>query len=93
MDQIAARACLIVEPLMIDLTAAPATQNPSSPMMVCTTTMAVVTAATDGGLLSPLRESAIRGANAQNGTIHSQDEKHPDPQTQRGHASRFRVLG
>jgi hypothetical protein len=39
-------------------------------MIVCTTTMAVVTAATDGGLLSPLRESAMRGANAQNGTIH-----------------------
>ena len=70
MDQMATRACLIVEPLMIDLTAAPATQDPSSPMMVCTTTMVVVTAATDGGLLSPLRESAMRGANAQNGTIH-----------------------
>ena len=54
MDQMATRACLIVEPLMIDLTAAPATQNPSNPMMVCTTRMAVVTAATDGGLLSPL---------------------------------------
>ena len=67
----APRACLFVEPLMIDLTCVPATQNPSSPMMVCTTTMVVVTAATDGGLLSPLRESAIRGANAQNGTIHS----------------------
>ena len=56
------------EPLMIDLTSVPATHNPSSPMMVCTTTMVVVTAATDGGLLSPLRESAMRGANAQNGT-------------------------
>jgi hypothetical protein len=44
----APRACLFVEPLMIDLTSVPATQNPSSPMMVCTTTMAVVTAATDG---------------------------------------------
>ena len=42
----AARACLFVEPLMIDLTSVPATQNPSRPMMVCTTTMAVVTAAT-----------------------------------------------
>ena len=58
------------EPLMIDLTCVPATQNPTSPRMVCTTTMVVVTAATDGGLLSPLRESAMRGANAQNGTIH-----------------------
>ena len=58
------------EPLMIDLTCVPATQNPSSPRMVCTTTIVVVTAATDGGLLSPLRESAMRGANAQNGTIH-----------------------
>ena len=55
---------------MIDLTCVPATQNPSSPRMVCTTTIVVVTAATDGGLLSPLRESAMRGANAQNGTIH-----------------------
>ena len=70
MDQMAARACLIVEPLMIDLTAAPATQNPSSPMMVCTARMIVVTSAADGELLPPLRESAIRGANAQNGTIH-----------------------
>jgi hypothetical protein len=58
------------EPLMIDLTCVPATQNPTSPRMVCTTTIVVVTAATDGGLLSPLRESAMRGANAQNGTIH-----------------------
>jgi hypothetical protein len=58
------------EPLMIDLTCVPATQKPSSPRMVCTTTMVVVTAATDGGLLSPLRECAMRGANAQNGTIH-----------------------
>jgi hypothetical protein len=58
------------EPLIIDLTCVPATQNPSSPRRVCTTTMVVVTAATDGGLLSPLRESAMRGANAQNGTIH-----------------------
>src|SRR5215211_4562792 len=70
MDQIALRACLIVEPLMIDLTSVPATQNPSSPRMVCTTTMAVVTAATDGGLLSPLRECAMVGPNAQNGTNH-----------------------
>ena len=56
----APRACLFVEPMMIDLTWVPATQDPSSPMMVCTTKMVVVTAATDGGLLSPLRESAIR---------------------------------
>ena len=73
----APRACLIVEPLMIDLTAAPATQNPSSPMMVCTTRMVVVTAATDGGLLSPLRECAMWGANAQNGTIHKKMRKTP----------------
>jgi hypothetical protein len=66
----ALRACLFMEPLMIDLTSAPATQNPSSPMMVWTTTMAVVTAATDGGLLLPLRECAMGSANAQNGTIH-----------------------
>jgi hypothetical protein len=66
----ARRACLFVEPLMIDLTSVPATQNPSSPMMVCTTTMAVVTAATDGWLASPLRECAMGSANAQNGTIH-----------------------
>ena len=39
-------------------------------MMVCTTTMDVVTAAIDGGLLSPLREPAMRGANAQNGAHH-----------------------
>jgi hypothetical protein len=45
------RACLIVEPLMIDFTAAPATQNPSSPMTVCTATMIVVTSAADGVLL------------------------------------------
>src|SRR6478735_6492851 len=70
MDQMARRACLIVEPLMIDLTAAPATQNPSSPMMVCTTRMAVVTTATDGGLLRPLRECAMGSANSQNGIIH-----------------------
>jgi len=66
----AARACLVVEPLMIDFTSVPATQNPSSPMMVCMTTMAVVTAATDGGLLRPLRECAMGSANTQNGTIH-----------------------
>src|SRR4029450_7685555 len=70
MDQMAPRACLIVERFMIDLTAAPATQNPSSPMMVCTATIVVVTAATDGGLLSPLREFAMGSANSQNGTIH-----------------------
>ena len=81
------------EPLMIDLTCVPATQNPTSPRMVCGPTIVVVTAATDGGLLSPLRESAMRGANAQNGTIHSRMRNTPDPQTQRGHASRFRVLG
>lgn len=65
------------EPLMIDLTCVPATQNPTSPRMVCTTTIVVVTAATDGGLLSPLRESAMRGANAQNGTIHSRMRNTP----------------
>ena len=70
-------ACLVEEPLMIDLTAVPATQNPSSPKMVCSTTMVVVTAATDGALLSPLRESAMRGANAQNGTIHSRMRNTP----------------
>jgi hypothetical protein len=60
MDQMAPRACHIVEPLMIDFTSVPATQNPSSPRIVCTTTMAVVTAATDGGLLlSPERECAM----------------------------------
>jgi hypothetical protein len=53
-------ACLFVELLMIDLTSVPATQNPSSPMIVCTMTMAVVRAATDGGLLSPLREVGWR---------------------------------
>ena len=78
-DQMAPRACLIVEPLMIDLTSVPATQNPSSPRMLCTTTMAVVTAATDGGLLSPLRECAMGSANAQNGTIHSRMSNTPDP--------------
>ena len=45
--------------------------------MVCTTTMVVVTAATDGGLLSPLRECAMRGANAQNGTIHKRMRNTP----------------
>jgi hypothetical protein len=65
------------EPLMIDLTCVPATQNPTSPRMVCTTTIVVVTAATDGGLLSPLRESAMRGAKAQNGTIHSRMRNTP----------------
>ena len=57
-------ARIFAEPLMIDLTCVPATQNPSSPRTVCTTTMAVVTAATDGGLLSPLRECAMSAANA-----------------------------
>ena len=55
---------------MIDLTCVPATQNPSRPMTVCTTTMAVVTAAADGGLLSPLRECAMCRASAQNGINH-----------------------
>jgi hypothetical protein len=65
------------EPLMIDLTCVPATQNPSSPRMVCTTTMAVVTATTDGGLLSPLRECAMGSANSQNGTIHKRMRNTP----------------
>jgi hypothetical protein len=63
-------ACSFAEPLMIDFTCDPATQNPSSPRMVWTTTMVVVTAATDGELLSPLRASAMRGPNVQNGTNH-----------------------
>src|SRR5215218_5738464 len=70
MDQIAARACFIVERLMIDLTSVPATQNPSRPMMVCAATMAVVTAAAEGGLLSPARECALRGPSVQNGINH-----------------------
>ena len=70
-------ACLFVEPLMIDLTSVPATQDPSRPMSVCRTTMAVVTSATDGGLLSPLRECAISGANAQNGTNHRRMKSTP----------------
>src|SRR5207342_1141319 len=77
MDQMAPRACLFVEPLMIDLTCVPATQNPSSPMIVCTTRMVVVTAATDGGLLSPLRECAMGSANSQNGTIHRRTRNTP----------------
>jgi hypothetical protein len=52
-DQVAPRACFIVEPLMIDLTSVPATQNPSRSMMVWAATMAAVTVATDGELLSP----------------------------------------
>jgi hypothetical protein len=39
--------------------------------MGCTTTVAVVTAATGGGLLSPLRKCAMRGASAQNGINHN----------------------
>ena len=39
--------------------------------------MAVVTAATDGGLLTPLRECAIAGANAQNGTNHKRMKSTP----------------
>ena len=66
----APRACLFVQLLMIDLTSVPATQNPTNPMTACTTTMAVVTAATDGGLLSPLSECAMGSANSQNGKIH-----------------------
>src|SRR6476619_846265 len=77
MDQIAPMACLFVEPLMIDLTSVPATQDPSRPMSVCITTMAVVTSATEGGLLSPLRECAIAGANAQNGTNHRRMKSTP----------------
>jgi hypothetical protein len=46
-------------------------------MIVCMTTMAVVTSATDGGLLSPLRECAIAGANAQNGTNHRRIKSTP----------------
>ena len=38
--------------------------------MVCTATIAVVTAATDGGLLSPLSDCAMSGASAQNGINH-----------------------
>jgi len=62
---------------MIDLASVPATQQPISPMMVWATTMDVVTAATDGGLLTPLRESAMSGANAQNGTIHKRMRNTP----------------
>src|SRR5512133_902040 len=76
MDQMAPMARNFAEPLMIDLTCVPATQKPSSPRMVCTT-MIVVTAATDGGLLSPLRESAMRGDKAQNGTIHKRMRNTP----------------
>jgi hypothetical protein len=39
--------------------------------------MAVVTSATDGGLLTPLRECAIAGANAQNGTNHRRMKSTP----------------
>ena len=70
-------ACSFAEPLMIDLTCVPATQNPSSPRRVCTTTMAVVTATTDGGLLSPLRECAMGSANSQNGKIHKRMRNTP----------------
>ncbi len=77
---------------MIDLTSVPATQDPSSPMIVCRTTMAVVTSATDGGLLSPLRECAMAGANAQNGTNHRRNAEHTQTQPQWRHGSRFRVL-
>src|SRR5688572_26034668 len=70
MDQRAPRAYFMLEPLTIDLTSVPATQNPKMPMTVCTAAMAVVTAATDGGLLSPLSECAISGPSAQNGINH-----------------------
>ena len=73
----APKAPLFVEPLMIDLTCVPAIQDPSSPTMVCTMTMVVVTTATDGGLSSPLRECAMAGANAQNGTIHKKMRRTP----------------
>src|SRR5215203_3323997 len=77
MDHVAPRACFIVEPLMIDFTSVPATQNPSRPKIVCTTTMAVVTAATDGGLLSALRECAMYGASVQNGINHKRMSSTP----------------
>jgi hypothetical protein len=60
----------MLEPLTIDLTSVPATQSPKRPRMVCTATMAVVTAAADGGLLSPLSACAISGPSAQNGINH-----------------------
>jgi hypothetical protein len=44
-DQKAGGACFIVEPLMVDLTSVPATQNPRGPRIVCPTRIAVVTAA------------------------------------------------
>jgi hypothetical protein len=81
-DQRALRARFVVEPLMIDLTSVPATQSPSRPMIVCTTTMTVVTAATDGGLLSPLRECAMSGDSAQNGSNHKMMSATPTRKTQ-----------
>ena len=45
--------------------------DPEQAEMVCTTAMAVVTAAPEGGLLSPLRECAMYGASAQNGINHN----------------------
>jgi hypothetical protein len=51
--------------------------EPNQPKDGLHATIVVVTAATDGGLLSPLRESAMRGANAQNGTIHSRMRNTP----------------
>jgi hypothetical protein len=77
MDQMVARACLVVEPLMIDLTSVPAIQNPSNPTIVCTTTMVVVTAATDGGLLSPLSKCVTLGAKAQKGNSHKRMRSTP----------------
>lgn len=40
------------------------------PMIVCAMTIAVVTAATEGGLLNELIESAMYGESAQNGSHH-----------------------
>jgi hypothetical protein len=88
MDQMAAKACFMVEPLMIDLTSVPATQNPSRPRMVCTATMAVVTAATDE--TRPWMRDAWRKRPERQQP--QQDERHAHPQTQRGRASRLYVL-
>ncbi len=77
---------------MIDLTSVPATQDPSSPMIVCRTTMAVVTSATDGGLLSPLRECAIAWRQRPERHQPQEDAEHTQTQPQWRHGSRFRVL-
>ena len=82
-DQVAANTCFFVERRAIDLISVPPSQKPIRPRMVCTTTMAAVTAAPEGGVVQAAEPIGDQGTQQPERRPPDEDQGHGDPQSRR----------